>query len=169
MLAASTALRAFVAIEQTVASADAAAEDAATRPGFPERTFDSAEWRDARAKQTAVLDQAAALRRDLADLVVDSMSAYHEVHPDAIAPVSVESNPEEAPRLLLGLEVNSIEALRYTAELALWQSRRIAHYLREAAQAVSTVLDHLDGTDSVNAQLVVALEMFVAGISGSRN
>ncbi len=111
-MAGAKALRSFAAIELAAKEVEAAADDAATQEGFPPRPTELPEWRDARAKQTAVLDQASALRRDLADLVADAMAVFQELHPDALLPVDVETDREHAPRLLGGIEVNALESLR---------------------------------------------------------
>ncbi len=46
------------------------------------------------------------------------------------------------------------------------QKRRAAHFLREALQALNTIIEHLDEAEPKNAELVATVKAFITRIHG---
>jgi hypothetical protein len=81
---------------------------------------------EARAVRAATLEQARALKRDLAYLLADAESVWLEDRP-AIPFVSVEPpTSEPAPKLLGGISVEPFDVMRYLATSEAWYGRQIA-------------------------------------------
>jgi hypothetical protein len=167
MFAAARAVRALASLDATIEEAEAALDDAVTRPGFPSRPWPNDAIRDARALRAWRLEHAAALRRDLAELLADAEACFLEVSPGAIPIASVEAQIESAPRLLSGITLEPVEAARYLVELTSWYKREVARHLRSALAATDDLTACLDRSDPATAQLVDALASFSAEVRGS--
>lgn len=169
MVASGAAIRAISGIDAVIEDGDAAREDAASRPGFPSLPEPPAELLEARAVREATLDQARALKRDLAELLADAETSWLEATGPATPFVSVQpklSTP--APRLLRGIEVQPLEVARYLVEWERWFGREITFHLRAATAAMRELMPLLETDDPPSAALHRALETFISRVHGPR-
>jgi hypothetical protein len=161
MVAAGAAIKGISGIDVVLEDQESAREDAASRPGFPELAEPSEELLTARAVREASLEQARALRRDLAELLADAESGWLDGRP-AIPFVSIEPHAvPPAPRLLKQLTFEPIEVFRYMVELEAWFTRQLGIQLREVSTAARELIELLDPADRPSAQLRDGLESFV--------
>ena len=161
MVAAGAAVKGISGIDAVLADQEAAREDAASRPGFPPLPEPNEELLTARAVREASLEQARALRRDLAELLADAESVWLADRP-AIPFVSVETyDIPPAPRLLRGLVFEPFDVLRYTVELEAWFTRQGRVQLRAVSAAAQELVDLLDPTDQPSVELRGGLEAFL--------
>lgn len=167
MVAAGALVQALTAIDAVIADGEAAREDAATGPGFPSLPEPDEALLEAGAIRAATLEQARALKRDLAYLLADAESVWLEDRP-AIPFVSVEPpTSEPAPRLLNGISVEPFDVVRYLVTLEAWYGRQIAHHLRAASAAARKLTQLLPNSDEESASLVAALYAFIRRVHGS--
>jgi hypothetical protein len=161
MVAAGAAVKGISGIDAVLVDREAAREDAESRPGYPPLPEPSEELLTARAVREAALEQARALRRDLADLLADAESVWLADRP-AIPFVSVEPHDiPPAPRLLGGIELEPFDVLRYTVELEAWFARQLGSQLRAVSTAAQELVGLLDSADRPSAELRDRLEAFV--------
>lgn len=167
MVAAGALVQAPTAIEAVIADGEAARKDAATRPHFPRLPEPDEALLEARAIRAATLEQARALKRELADLLADAETVWLEDRP-AVPFVSVEPlTSEPAPRPLGGITVEPFDVMQYLLTLETWYARQVAHHLRTASAAACDLTQLLPTYDEKTATLVGALRTFIRRVHGS--
>lgn len=161
MVAAGACVKSIAAIDAVLDDGEAAREDAASRPGFPPLPEPSEELLTARAVREAALEQARALRRDLAELLADAEGVWFADKP-GVPFVSVEPHGlPPAPRLLGGIELQPFDVVRFLVELEAWFARQIGFQLRTLSAAAHNLINLLDSTDPASAGLRQRLATFV--------
>jgi hypothetical protein len=169
MRAAGAAVKGITGIDAILKDQEAAMQDATSRPGFPPLPEPSEELLTARAVREASLEQARALRRDLADLLADAEGVWLSDKP-AIPIVSVETHDiPPAPRLLGGIELEPFDVFRYLLELEKWFAQQLGVQMRAMSAAARELVDLLDPTDQPSVELRDGLRTLLRRLHGPQS
>jgi hypothetical protein len=121
---------------------------------------------DARAMQTALLDQLGGLRRELGDLLADAEITFRRRAGDGFPGPRLDPDIPPAPRVLRGIELQPLELGRVVLELERWFARNVANQLRAAAAAMTRLTGLLDETDPGSQALTSRMQIVIEKIRG---
>jgi hypothetical protein len=168
MLAANDAARSLAELEQIPTEADAALATAAHCPGFPPEVLSSAAYHDARAGREARREQTAALRRDVIELLADSIQTFEEAHPTARAPADVAPRIRPAPRPAPAIgALDPLQAAGVVVKLVRWEAELTKQAVCALDDATRRLGEMLDTQDPENAALLERLRRFVQAMDDS--